>query len=125
MSRTIATPARAPYFPDMAARFLRLMVLLALVLMPVRMAAEAHVPDAAGESAPMAEMAEHCAEPDSTGPDDRQSAKIDCMMACAALPASGQPLERLLLATASERPAPDRRVVAASYAADPPPPRFS
>ena len=121
----VASHPKHAYLSAMAARLLISMLLFALVLMPLRMAAEAHVPAPAPASEAMSAMAEHCGGETPPDQDQHPRSQADCMMACAALPGVGQMLERLPASACPTEPTPLVRIDGRQQAADPPPPRFS
>lgn len=127
MSRTgpVATPSPRAYLRVMPARLLRLLVLLAIVLMPVRMAALAHLPAAGPGDHALAGMASGCEDHEAPADEGKADLKVECMMACAAIPGTHQVAERLTLPGPAERPGAATPVAGRSHVADPPPPRFS
>jgi hypothetical protein len=93
----IARQASRHYWTGMAAAVLRFLALVALMLMPLGMAAPAaaHAPMA---SAP----GEHCA--DQSQPDETPAPKaMDCVATCTALPASNTPVPAPLAAPSPPR----------------------
>jgi hypothetical protein len=127
---TLARAARPAYLRGMtAARLLRLLMLLAMLLMPLRMTgvapAMATAPDA--DRAAMHHATgpgAHCADDDATPETDRP-ARADCTIACAVLPAASQIFEAPPGAAAIPHPLPVRFTVGVAPDFDPPPPRTS
>lgn len=122
----VATPSARAYRPVMASRLLRLLILLAMVVMPVRMATAAHVPAAPTRAGVHDVAASPCGEHEAPGGGEKKAdLKFECMMACAALPGNGQSVERLSIPVHPQRPGLTRPVTGRNHGADPPPPRFS
>lgn len=109
---------RGPIPGEMIARILRLLILLALTLMPLRMVGLApataadHAPQPMAHCADMPAPVEHGAPP-----------QIDCMIACATLPAVSLEFEPAVLPAAPAQPSPIAFVAGIAPGADPPPPR--
>ena len=121
----VATRPRRAYLFAMATRVLRSLLLLALVLMPLRMAAEAHLPSPTQAADAMPAMTEHCGGEEVPDRDQHPGSQTDCMIACAALPGIGQMLDCLPTPACPAQPTPLVRIDGRQHAADPPPPRFS
>ncbi|WP_114953193.1 hypothetical protein [Sphingosinicella terrae] len=127
MSRAgpVVTSSRAAYLREMPPRLLPLLVLLAMILMPVRMAAEAHLPIAAPGSHAMAGMTSGCGDHEAPADEGKADLKVECMMACAAIPGTHQVAERVSLSEPIARPGAATHANGRSHNADPPPPRCS
>ena len=127
---TLARAALPAYLRGMtAARLLRLLILLSMLLMPLRMTgvapAMAAAPDADMPAMTHAAGATtHCADDDASPEKDRP-ARVDCMVACAVLPAFSQIFEAAPRAPAISHPLPVKLAVGIAPGADPPPPRSS
>ncbi|MGZ8336648.1 MAG: hypothetical protein ACXWU1_08310 [Allosphingosinicella sp.] len=118
--RPIAWPGAGAYGRVMALRLLRMLVLLSLALMPLRMAGA--VPGTTDHHAAASTTAGHCAESDRRS-DDRAPARVDCMIACACLPADSEQSERIAPAVPVPQSLPIRFAPGIVSGADPPPPR--
>ena len=96
---SVATIGRADYLGRMvASRILRMLTMLAVLLMPIGMLGGEAA--AMGHSAPIAAaaMADHCAAMHHKQKKDEPAKGADCVVACAAIPASDAPYQHETLA---------------------------
>jgi hypothetical protein len=102
-----------------ALRLLRLLILVAMALTPLRMTGVAPA-----MARPATAAMHHCVDPPAPA-DHRPASQIDCMIACAALPATDLVLAAVALPAVLQRPSPIAFAPGIAPGADPPPPRIS
>ena len=132
----LASFRNAVYLRGMtAARLIRLLTILALLLAPLSMVdkraamAMPSAPAAAMHHAGSADRPAHCPDmagssQDETAPD--RDCLVDCAISCSAIPAAGSAMVNQPMATSVAQPLPLLGLVSGLHPeSDPPPPRFA
>jgi hypothetical protein len=124
----VATNPGGDYFGHMfAARLVRILALLALVLAPLGMigARPAMAAPTPGVAAHHGQASDHCAGMDQPAEPEPVSC-IDCIMVCSGLPAAGSEVAAHPVSTATLPRLPlEQRVHGVNPESEPPPPRFA
>jgi hypothetical protein len=125
--RRVATPARRSYPAGMSApRFLRILTMFAVVLMPFGMLGGASAAMAMSHHGGAAMTMDHCAGMDKQQKKEAPGHTPDCMVTCAAIPSTGGDFEHQAMTPAAIEPlalAPPVHGLHPEAAT--PPPRFS